>query len=75
MPRSSSFEARQMTSPHSAVPPLTVDINGTDHLILMRCIADDRFGNPDKINGAYVDWVARSFQDTLMGGFVRARDN
>lgn len=61
MPRSSAFEARQMTSPHSAVPPLTVDINGTDHLILMRCIEDDRFGNPDKINGAYVDWEAPEF--------------
>ncbi|MEL7090176.1 MAG: hypothetical protein AAFN94_00440 [Pseudomonadota bacterium] len=42
-------------------PPLTVPVQGADHLILARCIDDDRFGNPDKINGAFTDWQAPDF--------------
>lgn len=51
--------------------PLTVEINDKDHLILMRCIEDDRFGNMDKINGAYVDWAAPDF---VASGYTQTRN-
>lgn len=70
-PHSYFVKASQMISPESAAPPLTVDIDGTDHLILMRCIDDDRFGNLDKINGAYADWVAPDF---VASGYKQTRN-
>lgn len=50
-----------MVRSQNATPSLTVKIKGADHLILMRCIEDDRFGNPDKLNGAYTEWDAPRF--------------
>ncbi|WP_418595871.1 glycosyltransferase family 2 protein [Ponticoccus sp. (in: a-proteobacteria)] len=50
-----------MTRPQDSAAALTTKVGGTDHLILMRCIEDDRFGNPDKVNGAYIDRDAPHF--------------
>lgn len=50
--------------------PLTTKIDGVDHLVLMRCVDDDRFGNPEKVNGAYIDRTAPHFVTT---GHTRVR--
>ena len=59
-----------MTPSTEATIPLTTKIGNTDHLILMRCVDDDRFGNPDKLNGAYVDRTAPHF---VTSGYTRTR--
>ncbi|MFG6604722.1 MULTISPECIES: glycosyltransferase family 2 protein [unclassified Sulfitobacter] len=53
-----------MTPSTKATIPLTTNIGSVEHLILMRCVEDDRFGNPDKLNGAYIDRTAPHFVTT-----------
>lgn len=50
-----------MIRSQNSATALTTKVGNTDHLILMRCIEDDRFGNPDKVNGAYLNWAAPHF--------------
>ncbi len=38
---------------NASEPSSTVNLHGQDHLFLMRMVFDDRFGNPDKRNGAF----------------------
>lgn len=59
-----------MNAAPSAPAAPTTEIEGREHLILMRCIEDDRFGNPDKINGAYLDRAAPKF---VTSGMSRVR--